>query len=71
MIRFGRSGYLDIRITEDHADEIGTFAEIFERVRAIPADYATLEEDPGTKPIAKPCRRTIANPTRAPFPVAH
>ena len=31
VIRFGHNNVWDIRVAEDHADEIGTFAEIFER----------------------------------------
>jgi hypothetical protein len=49
VIRFGHNNVWDIRVAEDHADEIGTFQEIFARVQAIPTHYATLDEDPWYK----------------------
>ncbi len=68
VIRFGHNNVWDIRVAEDHADEIGTFAEIFERVRAIPADYATLEEDPWYKAYCETMQENYRKSYPRPFP---
>lgn len=44
-IHFGHNNVWDIRVAENHRDEIGTFQEIFEKIKAIPATLKTLEED--------------------------
>ena len=44
MIHFSHNNVWDIRLAENHADEIGTFQELFEKVKAVPESYATLEQ---------------------------
>ena len=46
LIHFGHNNIWDIRVAEKHQDEIGTFAEIFAKVRAISPNLAAMEEDP-------------------------
>src|SRR5260370_38630687 len=46
MLHFGHNNVWDIRIAENHKDEIGTFAEIFEKVKALSPDLAAMEDDP-------------------------
>ncbi|MCL6457577.1 MAG: glycoside hydrolase family 95 protein [Gorillibacterium sp.] len=45
VIHFGHNNVWDIRIAENHQDEIGTFDDLFSRLREIPADYASLNEE--------------------------
>ncbi|MFN8443313.1 MAG: hypothetical protein U0175_21230 [Caldilineaceae bacterium] len=68
VIRFGHNNVWDIRVAEDHADEIGIFAEIFERVKAIPAHYATLDEDPWYKAYCETMQENYRKPYPRPFP---
>lgn len=58
VIRFGHNNVWDIRVAEDHGEAIGTFDEIFRRVRQIPATYGSLEEDPWYRDY---CARMMAN----------
>lgn len=68
VIRFGHNNVWDIRVAEDHAGEIGTFAEIFERVRAIPSHCAKLEEDPWYKAYCETMRENYCKSYPRPFP---
>ena len=36
VVHFGHNNVWDIRIAEDNQDKIGTFKEIFDKVKAIP-----------------------------------
>ena len=45
MLHLGHNSVWDVRVAEHHADQIGTFAEIFAKVQAIPATLGALEED--------------------------
>lgn len=45
VVHFGHNNVWDIRVAEDNNDKIGTFKEIFERVKAIPETYQVLEQD--------------------------
>ncbi|MGO4369880.1 glycoside hydrolase N-terminal domain-containing protein, partial [Paenibacillus sp. MCAF20] len=46
VIHFGHNNVWDIRIAEDHQDEVGRFEELFARIKEIPAHYASLTDDP-------------------------
>src|SRR5262249_50379824 len=46
LLHFGHNNVWDIRIAENHKDKIGTFAEIFEKVKAISPDIFAMEDDP-------------------------
>lgn len=45
LLHFGHNSVWDIRVAENHAEEFGTFAEVLEKVKTIPADLDALEED--------------------------
>ncbi|WP_141692606.1 glycosyl hydrolase family 95 catalytic domain-containing protein [Paenibacillus pectinilyticus] len=46
MLHFGHNNVWDIRIAEDHAQDIGTFQDVFDKLLAIPAELSSLTEDP-------------------------
>jgi len=58
----------DIRVAEDHADEIGTFREIFEKVKAIPPSLKTLDEDPWYREYCRKMAGNYGKPYPRPFP---
>ncbi|MFN8489542.1 MAG: hypothetical protein U0350_18305 [Caldilineaceae bacterium] len=68
VIHFGHNNVWDIRVAEQHADEIGTFQGIFERVRAIPTTVATLEEDPWYKAYCEKMQENYRQLYPRPFP---
>ncbi|MFH0797623.1 MAG: hypothetical protein V2A65_11345 [Candidatus Omnitrophota bacterium] len=45
VVHFGHNNVWDIRIAEDHKEKIGTFQQVFERVKAVPSTYRDLNED--------------------------
>jgi alpha-L-fucosidase 2 len=45
VIHFGHNNVWDIRIAENHQDKIGTFEEIFAKLKEIPAHYTSLSEE--------------------------
>ena len=67
-IHFGHNNVWDIRVAEDNKEKIGTFAEVFARVRAIPADYATLDQDPWYREYCRMAGQNYAAPYPRPFP---
>src|SRR5258708_8074506 len=68
MLHFGHNNVWDIRIAENHKDEIGTFAEIFEKVRAISPDLAAMEDDPWYNRYLRMTEENYAAPYPHPFP---
>ena len=46
VIRFGHNNVWDIRIWEENSEKIGTFQEVFERVKEIRSTLSILGEDP-------------------------
>ncbi|MEZ4861748.1 MAG: glycoside hydrolase N-terminal domain-containing protein [Caldilineaceae bacterium] len=68
VIHFGHNNVWDIRVAEEHQDEIGSFQAIFERVRQIPASYGTLEEDPWYKAYCDKMQANYRQPYPRPFP---
>jgi alpha-L-fucosidase 2 len=42
---FGHNNVWDIRLAENHKDEIGTFEQVFNKVKNIPASYGNLTDD--------------------------
>ncbi|MBI4023790.1 MAG: hypothetical protein HY360_02350 [Verrucomicrobia bacterium] len=68
VIRFGHNNVWDIRIAEDHKDEIGVFQDIFEKVKAIPSTYNSLSEDAWFQDYLKMARENYAKPYPRPFP---
>lgn len=50
---FGHNNVWDIRIAENNKEKIGTFKEIFEKVKAIPDTLALLTDDPWYKEYSR------------------
>ena len=65
---FGHNDVWDIRIGEDTKASVGTFQEIFERVKAIPDTLKTLEEDPWYDNYIKTMGGNYRKPYPRPFP---
>ena len=68
VVHFGHNNVWDIRIAEDNKDKIGTFREVFEKVKAIPADSAGLESDPWYAAYLNMTRANYDKPYPRPFP---
>jgi len=67
-IHFGHNDVWDIRLAENHKDKIGTFQSIFERIQAIPAEYARLDQDPWFREYIKLMQENYTQPYPRPFP---
>lgn len=68
VLRFGHNNVWDIRLAEANREKLGTFREVFERVKAIPSTYQSLTEDPWYAEYLKMCRENYAKPYPRPFP---
>lgn len=68
VLYFGHNNVWDIRIAEDHKDEIGTFAEVFEKVKNIPDTLERLLDDPWYREYDKLTTANYAKPYPRPFP---
>lgn len=68
VVHFGHNNVWDIRIAEDNKDKVGTFKEVFDKVKAIPADLESLEEDPWYADYMKLTQANYAKPYPRPFP---
>jgi hypothetical protein len=67
-IHFGHNNVWDIRVDESHAAEVLTFDEVFEKVSAVPAHYASLEDDPWCKAYFARMREPYRKLYPRPFP---
>jgi alpha-L-fucosidase 2 len=67
-IHFGHNSVWDIRVAEDHKDEVGTFAEVFEKVKAIPSDLKVLDDDPWYHDYRLKMESNYRKPYPRPFP---
>jgi hypothetical protein len=68
VVHFGHNNVWDIRIAEDNKEKIGTFREIFEKVKAIPADAPSLESDPWYRDYIRMTHANYEKPYPRPFP---
>lgn len=68
VLHFGHNSVWDIRVAEEHTDQVGTFQEIFERVKAIPAHYSRLDEDPWYRQYCDLMGDNYTKPYPRPFP---
>ena len=68
VLRFGHNDVWDIRISEDNKEEIGNFAEVFEKVKAIDPNLKYLEDDPWYASYKKIARANYTKPYPRPFP---
>ncbi|MDP2984009.1 MAG: hypothetical protein Q8O92_11860 [Candidatus Latescibacter sp.] len=65
---FGHNDVWDIRLAENNREKIGTFREIFEKVKAIPDTLKNLEDDPWYKQYLAVLRENYSKPYPRPFP---
>jgi hypothetical protein len=68
VLRFGHNDVWDIRISEDSKDSIGTFEEIFQKVKAIDSNLKQLEDDSWYANYKRIARSNYAKPYPRPFP---
>jgi len=68
VIRFGHNNVWDIRLAEKNREKIGTFQEIFEKVKAIPENVSSLDNSEWFRNYRKMCRENYAKPYPRPFP---
>ena len=68
LLHFGHNNVWDIRLAEDNRDKIGTFQEVFARVKAIPETLSKLDEDPWYKAYSTMARENYSKPYPRPFP---
>ncbi|MCK4782839.1 MAG: glycoside hydrolase N-terminal domain-containing protein, partial [Desulfobacteraceae bacterium] len=68
VIRFGHNNVWDIRIAEDNKEEIGTFQEVFEKVKAIDPNLNDLREDPWYEEYVRMSAENYRKPYPRPFP---
>lgn len=68
VIHFGHNNVWDIRVAENNADKIGTFKEIFAKVKAIPGSYKSLTEDPWYREYLDSTGENYRKPYPRPFP---
>lgn len=68
VIHFGHNDVWDIRIAEDNKDKIGTFQEIFAKLKAIPDTVKSLKDVEWYRDYLVMCRENYAKPYPRPFP---
>ena len=68
MIRFGHNNVWDIRLAENNRDEIGTFREVFDRVKEIDPELQLLQEDPWYADYLLMAAKNYRKPYPRPFP---
>ncbi len=68
MIRFGHNNVWDIRIAEDNKEKLGTFQEVFDKIKAIDPNLKSLDEDPWYAEYRRMARENYAKPYPRPFP---
>jgi alpha-L-fucosidase 2 len=67
-IYFGHNDVWDIRIAENNRDKIGTFKDVFEKIKAIPGSAKSINESAWFKKYRQMCRENYAKPYPRPFP---
>jgi alpha-L-fucosidase 2 len=67
-IHLGHNNVWDIRVAENHQEEIGTFQPLFERIKQIPDTLRTLEEDPWYQAYVNMTAENYSKPYPRPFP---
>jgi alpha-L-fucosidase 2 len=68
VLHFGHNDVWDIRVAEKHREEIGTFQEIFERVKAIPRELDRAEDAPWFAAYCEMAQENYRQPYPRPFP---
>ncbi|MBB6674689.1 glycosyl hydrolase family 95 catalytic domain-containing protein [Cohnella nanjingensis] len=68
VIHFGHNNVWDIRIAENHRQEIGTFKSVFERLRAIPERHESLMDDDWYRAYVEMSSENYSLPYPRPMP---
>ncbi len=68
LLYFGHNNVWDIRIAENHRDQIGTFDYVFNRVKSIPDTLAVLTRDPWYRAYSEMAADNYGKPYPRPFP---
>lgn len=68
VITLGHNNVWDIRVVEHGMGEIGTFEEIFGRIRALPSNLTTLSDDPWYRSYCEQMAKNYRAPYPRPFP---
>jgi len=68
VLYFGHNNVWDIRIAENNKEKIGTFSEVFKRVKAISDTLSVLTKDPWYKDYSKMTAENYGKPYPRPFP---
>ncbi|MEY3435634.1 MAG: hypothetical protein RL335_90 [Bacteroidota bacterium] len=68
VIYFGHNNVWDIRLNEKNKDKIGTFQEIFNKVKNIPDTLKLLTDDPWYNEYQNIARESYSKPYPRPYP---
>ncbi|NIA32030.1 MAG: hypothetical protein GWP06_19245, partial [Actinobacteria bacterium] len=68
VLYFGHNNVWDIRIAENNRDKIGTFKQVFEKVKSIPDTLENLDQDPWYRKYRNMARENYNKPYPRPFP---
>ena len=68
VLYFGHNNVWDIRIAENNREKIGTFKEVFDRVKIIPDTLSLLTEDPWYNEYSRMTAENYRKPYPRPFP---
>ena len=68
VLYFGHNNVWDIRIAENNKEKIGTFKEVFKRVKAIPDALKLLTQDPWYNEYSNMTAENYGKPYPRPFP---
>jgi len=68
VLYFGHNNVWDIRIAENNKEKIGTFKEVFKRVKALPDTLSVLTQDPWYKEYSRMTAENYGKPYPRPFP---
>ena len=68
VLYFGHNNVWDIRLAENNREKIGTFKEVFNKVKAIPDTLSLLTQDPWYSNYSEMTAQNYAKPYPRPFP---
>ncbi|WP_158081783.1 glycosyl hydrolase family 95 catalytic domain-containing protein [Paenibacillus selenitireducens] len=68
VIHFGHNNVWDIRIAENNQEQIGTFEQLFARLKEIPEHFASLSDDPWYRDYVKVASENYSFPYPRPMP---
>jgi hypothetical protein len=68
VIHFGHNDVWDIRLAEASREQLGTFAQVFAKVRAIDPKLPRLEDDPWFRDYCQMASNPYSKPYPRPFP---